>query len=292
MIVVTTPTGHIGNQVLNKILGSTDEPVRVIARDPSRLPPNIKSRAGVVEGSTDDADVVNRAFVDADVVLWIVPGDDKTQDLKAHYQKFNEIAADAINKQGVKKCVWVSTLGEEVSEPSGHLGAALAADAVLEDTGVDARILAPATFMDNLLWQAQPLNTQGKFFLANGADTVLNNVATSDIADAASNFLLRRDWQGQERVPLIGPDDLTPNQMAEVMSGILGKEIVYQQLDPQVFKQNMEKLGNSNAVAQGLMEMAMAVNAGAYRREAETSSRTATSFRQWCESALKPAILS
>ncbi|TIX73170.1 MAG: NmrA family transcriptional regulator, partial [Mesorhizobium sp.] len=37
MIVVTTPTGSIGHQVLETLLGS-DEPIRVIARDPSRLP--------------------------------------------------------------------------------------------------------------------------------------------------------------------------------------------------------------------------------------------------------------
>ena len=36
MIVCTAPTGSIGHQVLEHILGAS-EPVRVIARDPSRL---------------------------------------------------------------------------------------------------------------------------------------------------------------------------------------------------------------------------------------------------------------
>ena len=50
MIVVTTPTGHIGNQVLkNVMLGS--EPVRVIARNPDALPGETIARVEVVAGS-------------------------------------------------------------------------------------------------------------------------------------------------------------------------------------------------------------------------------------------------
>ena len=37
MIVITTPTGDIGRQVLDRVLDS-GQAVRVIARDPSRLP--------------------------------------------------------------------------------------------------------------------------------------------------------------------------------------------------------------------------------------------------------------
>jgi uncharacterized protein YbjT (DUF2867 family) len=37
MIIITTPTGQIGHQVLENVLDS-GEPIRVIARDLSRLP--------------------------------------------------------------------------------------------------------------------------------------------------------------------------------------------------------------------------------------------------------------
>ena len=36
MIIITTPTGHIGSQVLKKLI-QTNEKLRVIARDPSKL---------------------------------------------------------------------------------------------------------------------------------------------------------------------------------------------------------------------------------------------------------------
>ncbi len=43
MIVVTTPTGRVGRQVLGRIPDG-GKPVRVVARDPSRLDPQTRGR--------------------------------------------------------------------------------------------------------------------------------------------------------------------------------------------------------------------------------------------------------
>jgi len=42
MIIITTPTGAIGHQVLGHVLRGA-EPTRVIARDPSRLPSQVRA---------------------------------------------------------------------------------------------------------------------------------------------------------------------------------------------------------------------------------------------------------
>jgi uncharacterized protein YbjT (DUF2867 family) len=49
MIVITTPTGNIGHQVLNHVLAS-DQPVRVIARDPAKLPAEVRDHVEVIQG--------------------------------------------------------------------------------------------------------------------------------------------------------------------------------------------------------------------------------------------------
>ena len=72
MIVITTPTGSIGRRTLEHVLES-GEPVRVIARDASRLPENTRDRVEVVKGSHGDRDVVDQAFAGADAVFWLVP---------------------------------------------------------------------------------------------------------------------------------------------------------------------------------------------------------------------------
>jgi uncharacterized protein YbjT (DUF2867 family) len=60
MIVVTTPTGKIGSQLVKDLL-TAGEAVRVIVRDAAKLAPRIRERVEVVEGSHDDAAVVAKA---------------------------------------------------------------------------------------------------------------------------------------------------------------------------------------------------------------------------------------
>lgn len=74
MIVVTAPRSRIGRQLLPILAGSA-EPLRIVAREPSRLPASIRARAEIIQGSHADHEVVDRAFSGADTVFWLVPPD-------------------------------------------------------------------------------------------------------------------------------------------------------------------------------------------------------------------------
>jgi uncharacterized protein YbjT (DUF2867 family) len=52
-------------------------------------------------------------------------------------------------------------------------------------------------------------------------------VATRDIASTAANLLTDLTWTGQENLPVFGPDRLTPDGMAEVISQELGRPVAY-----------------------------------------------------------------
>ncbi len=65
MIVITTPADQIGRQVLGNLLDSGEQ-LRVIARDPSQLPAEIREDLDIVEGSHGDAAVADNAFGGAD----------------------------------------------------------------------------------------------------------------------------------------------------------------------------------------------------------------------------------
>ena len=110
MIVVTAPTGTIGHQVLENVLAS-GEPVRVIVRDPSHLPPQIRERVEVVQGSHGDLAVVNQAFAGADAVFWLLPPDPKAKSVEAAYVDFTRPACEALRNQGVKRVVGITALG-------------------------------------------------------------------------------------------------------------------------------------------------------------------------------------
>ena len=136
MIIITAPTGDIGHQVLENVLRSR-EPIRVIARDPSALSPQIRERVEVVKGSHGDIDVVNRAFEGADAVFWLTPPDPRAKSIEAAYVDFTQPACDAIKSQGVKRVVDVTALGRgtAVAGNAGYVTASLAMDDLIASTG-------------------------------------------------------------------------------------------------------------------------------------------------------------
>jgi uncharacterized protein YbjT (DUF2867 family) len=72
MIVVTTPTGRIGSQLVRNLLAA-GEAVRVIARDPARLAPDTRAKVEIVQGSSDDEGVLMRALDGAESMFLVVP---------------------------------------------------------------------------------------------------------------------------------------------------------------------------------------------------------------------------
>ena len=286
MIVITTPTGRIGRQVLNTVLDST-EAIRVIVRDPSHLDQKIRERVEVVQGSHDDIDVVIRAFAGADSVFWLVPPNPHASSVEDYYLNFTRPASEAIKSQGVKRIVVVSTLGRGTTiKNAGLLSSALAMEELIESTGVNCRVLRMPFFMENLLGQVQSIKNQGTFSLANSADRKLHTVATPDIAAVGAKLLLDDSWSGQESVPVVGPDDLSPTDMAQILSEVLQRPVHFQQVTSEVYKKTMMQRGMSEAWTQGMVDMAMAQNQGIYNETRATQSTAPTSFRQWCEDVL------
>ncbi|NWG22993.1 MAG: NAD(P)H-binding protein [Pseudorhodoplanes sp.] len=293
MIVVTTPTGAIGRQVLDRLLAGGDA-VRAIARDPSRLPPAEPGRFEVVVGSHGDTDVVNRAFEGADSVLWVVPPNPHMDSLDAAYLEFTRPASAAMQRHGIKRVVGVSALGRglPVARNAGFVTAALAMDDLIASTGVNYRALAMPSFMDNLLRQVEPIRARGLFFSPLDPDRKHPTCATRDIAAVATKLLQDSSWSGRADVPVLGPEDLSCNDMAQIMSEVLGREVRFQQLSLESFKARLKDSGMSNAFIQGYADMMAAKNAGLDDAEPRTpQSSTPTSFRQWCAEVLKPAVV-
>ena len=293
MIVVTTPTGLIGHQVIYNLL-DTDEPIRVITRDPSSLSAHTQERVEVMQGSHADFDVVTVAFAGADSVFWLVPPDPRAESVESAYVDFTRPACNAFKSQGVKRVVGVSALGRGTpwAANAGLVTASLAMDDLIASTGVSYRALTMPSFMDNLLRQVESIKNQGIFSLPISGDLKQPSCATRDIASIAARLLLDHSWSGVSGVPVLGPEDLSYNDMARIMSEVLGKPVRFQQITGEAFKARLLQRGMSEAMAQGNLDMWIAYNRGIDTTEPRTpQSTTPTTFCQWCEDVLKSAVV-
>jgi uncharacterized protein YbjT (DUF2867 family) len=294
MIVVTAPSGNIGGQVLENILAS-GEAVRVIARDPAHLPTNIRNRVEIVEGSHGDINVVNHAFANADAVFWLVPPDPRAASVDAAYVDFSRPACEAFRSRGVKRVVGISALGRgtALQARAGLVTSSLKMDDLIAGSGVNYRAVTNPSFMDNILRQVELLKTQGMFVTPISGDRKLPTCATRDIAAAAARLLLDTSWSGNGHVAVLGPEDLSFNEMARILTNVLGKPVRYQQITADALKERLIKAGMSEAMAQGTAEMMTAKNEGLDNAEPRTpESSSPTTFREWAEQVLKPALLS
>jgi uncharacterized protein YbjT (DUF2867 family) len=294
MIVITTPTGAIGYQVLEHVLCSA-EPIRVIVRDPSRIQSQTRKRVEVVQGSHGDIDVVNQAFAGADSVFWIVPPAPRAKSVDAAYVDFTRPACGAFKKHKVKRVVGISALGRgtPAAAHAGIVTASLKMDDLIASTGVSYRAVTNPSFMDNLLRQVELVKNQGMFSLPISGDLKQPSACTRDIAAIAAKLLLDHTWNGVGSAPVLGPEDLSYNDMARIMSEVLGKPVRFQQSSVESLKARMTDAGMSEAMAQGFVDMWTAYNEGLDTAEPRTpESTTPTSFRQWCEEVLKPRVQS
>jgi uncharacterized protein YbjT (DUF2867 family) len=293
MIVITAPTGDIGHQVLSHLL-EAGAPARVIVRDASKLPEPIRNRVEVVEGSHGDAGIVERAFAGADTLFWLVPPNPKARTVDEAYVDFTRPAAAALQRHGVKRVVDITALGRGTpwADKAGFVTSSFRMDDLIASSGVAFRAVTCPSFMDNIARQAMPIREKGMFFLPFDGNKKMPAVATRDIAAAATRLLLDTNWTGNGHVAVLGPEDLSFNDMAEIMADVLGRSIRYQRVSFEAYKVGFVERGMSDAMAQGMTDMAWAKNEGLDNAEPRTPQNTTpTSFRQWCEEVLKPAVL-
>jgi uncharacterized protein YbjT (DUF2867 family) len=122
-------------------------------------------------------------------------------------------------------------------------------------------------------------------------DVAAPAAATRDIAGVAADLLLDRSWTGTGEIPVLGPEDLSPNDMARIMSEVLGRPVRYERQSFDDVRAAFTAHGMGEAFVEGYLEMMRAKDDGVdlgVRRTPRTA--TPTTFRTWCEEVLKPAV--
>ena len=290
MIVVTTPTGNIGRHVVRHLLDA-GEALRLIVRDPSKLAPDVRDRVEVVEGSHGDATVVDQAFRGADAVFWLCPPTPSPTPAAATVE-FARPGAEAMCRHAIAHIVAATTLGRDTpwQERAGNATGSIHMVDLLRTTGAAVRGLALPGFMDNALRMVGTIK-QGWMAGTIAPDKKLPHTATRDTGAAAARLLIDRSWSGQEDVPVLGPEELSYADLAAIVSEVTGRQVRYEHQSYEAYKEASVARGLTDAFAQGFVDMLRAKEEG---MDNVASRATAiigpTSFRQWVEEELQPAL--
>ena len=272
MYVVIGATGHTGSVVAEKLLANREK-VRVVGRDTRKLD-RLKQLGGeAFVGDVSDASAMAQAFSGADAAYLMLPPNMSSPGVLTHAERVTEALAAAVEKNGVRHAVVLSSIGADKPDKTGPVLGLRNLEQKLEAVpGLNALFLRAGYFMENILPQVGIIQQLGHMAGPVRSDLALPMIATRDIGAAAAELLARRDFQGKQRRELHGARDISYAQVAKVVGAAIGKpDLTYQQVPAAQIKPALTQMGMSPNMADLLLEMAEALNSG-YMRALEPRS--------------------
>ena len=278
-IAVTTPTGHIGHALADRLLTQGVE-LTVLARHPEKASDLATRGARVIRGDQTDVGSVESLLNGADALFWLAPVDLAATNLREHYNRLADVAARAISRYPDVRVVHLSSVGAELPDGTGPIKGLHDAEAKLNAATANITHLRANYFMENVLTSLPTIVAQGAIFSTVPGNVTQPQVATRDIAAFAEELLLNGD-RGRHVVDIFGPEDISFNQVAQILSEVLAVPVAHVQVQREQLRAGLLAAGVSADVADQLLELYDAIAQGRLHGVAESGRQGKTTFAEF-----------
>lgn len=214
-ILVIGGTGQIGSQILHK-LADRGGVAKVLTTDPNKR--SLPKGMTPIKGDLLDPSSIRDALVGVETVFLLaaVSPSELTQSL---------IAIDLAKEAGVKHIVYFSQIKLDWPD-CPHAVAKAGAEALIRHHDIPATILRPAYFFQNDIALKEPIFS-GIYPIPLGSIGA-QMIDTNDIAEIAAIAITDRNAIGKDPVvELVGPDNITGEQAAQIWSQVIGRQVSY-----------------------------------------------------------------
>lgn len=216
-ILITGASGKTGRRVVEAI-ARRGANVRALVRRPEAEAELLQAGATeIVLGDLLNPDAMDRAIAGAGQVLHICPPMHPQED------RIAMTLIDLARQQGVERFILYSVLHPLLADVPHH-ARKLEAERALIDSGQPYTILQPSRYMQHLvpIWKqvlatgvhSMPFSTHAKFSV----------VDLADLAEAAARIATEPGHEGAT-YQLAGPQALSQDDMADILTGLLGRPI-------------------------------------------------------------------
>jgi uncharacterized protein YbjT (DUF2867 family) len=225
-ILVTGATGNVGRPLVHQ-LAAAGAHVRAVTRDPATAA--FPSGVEVVGSAAAGVPGASAVFLNSRAL-----GD--------------ELAAvvDLARREGVTRLVALSAINADDDfsrQPSRFRGDRnKEVEQYAVDSGLEWVSLRPTVFVTNFFGMWAPQIKSGDVVSGPYADASTAPIVDADISAVAAHALLTDDLLGQ-KIPLTGPQALTNSELVDVIGGVLGRPLRYQEVSPDLVRQRFIGLG-------------------------------------------------
>jgi uncharacterized protein YbjT (DUF2867 family) len=293
MFTITGATGKTGSVVAMHLL-EHDLPVRVIGRSAVRLETLHQKGAEIVVGDQGDVKFLTEAFSGSDAVYLLIPPKFDAEDFRMYYNTLGDAAITAIKQSGVKRVVFLSSLGADKTAGTGPVVGLHDVEQKLRKLeDVDIVFLRPGYFMENTLGTLDLIHSKG----INGGpmppDIPVSMVATADIGAKAAELLMNRSFKGHTVVEIVG-DRVTFAEVTALIGTSIGMlNLPYIPFSDADAEAAFLAMGLSASVARSYIELMHGIAEGLVGTIADDIDALSapTRFSQFVEEILRPAFM-
>ena len=150
---------------------------------------------------------------------------------------------DAAKDAGVKHFIFNSVSDANQSTGIGHFDSKYEIEKHLEASGLNYTIVAPVYFIENLFFPYvfDAVKNEGILSAAMPGDTKLQQISVEDIGRFVAMVVGKREEMFGERINIAG-DAISGNEMVEVLSKAMRKEIKYKGISTAYLKEQSEEM--------------------------------------------------
>jgi uncharacterized protein YbjT (DUF2867 family) len=293
MIVVTGATGKTGSKTAELLLGK-GEKIRVLGRSQDRLKPLIEKGAEAMTGDQSDAQFLTKAFSGADAAYLLIPPKMDSLDVRNYYNSLGDAAITAIRKSGIRKIVFLSSLGAEKDSGTGPVIGLHDVERKLDMMkNTDIVFLRAGYFMENILMNIPLIKNQKINGNSMSADAPIFMVASRDIAGKVADLLSERAFIGHTIVDLFG-QRISYHEMTRIIGAKIGMpDLVYVQFSEKDALAGMTGMGLSLNIAQSFVELAQGISSGKLTITVGDSNKpnAPTQFTKFVDDVFYPAYI-
>jgi len=246
MFAITGITGNVGGELARALLAAR-RPVRAVVRDARKGAEWAGYGCEVAIADIEDVAALTDAFEGAEGVFVLVP---PSFDPMPGFPEARRTAATlkaALDAARPGRVVYLSTIGAQATR-GNLLSQHTIIEGVLRELTVPITFLRPGWFMENASWDVAPAKAKGvvSSFLQ-PLDKPVPMVSTVDIGRVAAG-LIQETWIGHRVVELEGPKRVTPNEVAETFSKLLGRPVRMEPVPRETWETLFRSQGMTNPV--------------------------------------------
>lgn len=142
-IAVTTPNGHVGYHLTRMLVRAGVRPL-LLMRRPEQLSDDVHEHVDVARADSWDQEQIVAATRGVDAIYWVDPTS-FADDPFADYARATSSLVAAVERNGIARVVFQSSVGAEKRHGAGEIDGLAATEVALDQLDIDVAHLCPRT---------------------------------------------------------------------------------------------------------------------------------------------------